>query len=42
MYPTTMTLPEATNDTLSLIKAAEAGVARFWFEALGDRPWRYS
>lgn len=39
---TTVTLPEATNDTLSLIKAAQAGVARTWREAPGDRPWRYS
>ncbi|KQQ34271.1 DNA polymerase [Methylobacterium sp. Leaf125] len=39
---TTVTLPEATNDTLALIKAARAGVARTWREAPGDRPWRYS
>jgi DNA polymerase V len=39
---TTVTLPEATNDTLALIKAAQAGVARTWREAPGDRPWRYS
>ena len=39
---TTVTLPEATNDTLSLIKAARAGVARTWREAPGDQPWRYS
>ncbi|KQU21656.1 DNA polymerase [Methylobacterium sp. Leaf94] len=39
---TTVTLPEATNDTLSLIKAAQDGVARTWREAPGDRPWRYS
>jgi DNA polymerase V len=40
--PLNGTLPEATNDTLSLIKAAQAGVARTWREAPGDRPWRYS
>ena len=39
---TTVTLPEATNDTLALIKAAQAGVARTWREAPGERPWRYS
>jgi DNA polymerase V len=39
---TTVTLPEATNDPLALIKAAQAGVARTWREAPGDRPWRYS
>lgn len=39
---TTVTLPEATNDTLALIKAAREGVARTWREAPGDRPWRYS
>jgi DNA polymerase V len=30
---TTVTLPEATNDTMALIKAAQAGVARTWREA---------
>ncbi|MCJ2079070.1 Y-family DNA polymerase [Methylobacterium sp. E-016] len=38
---TTVTLPEATNDTLALIKAARLGVARTWREP-GDRPWRFS
>lgn len=38
---TTVTLPEATNDTLALIQAARSGVARTWREP-GDRPWRYS
>ncbi len=32
---TTVTLPEATNDTLALIKAAQAGVARTWRVARG-------
>ena len=36
------TAPKATNDTLSLIKAAQAGVARTWREAPGGKPWRYS
>jgi DNA polymerase V len=39
---TTVTLPEATNDSLVLIQAAQLGVARTWREAPGDRPWRYS
>ncbi|CAA2145634.1 Y-family DNA polymerase [Methylobacterium bullatum] len=39
---TTITLPEATNDTLALIRAARAGVAKTWREAPGDRPWRFS
>ncbi|NEU14301.1 Y-family DNA polymerase [Methylobacterium sp. BTF04] len=38
---TTVTLPEATSDTLALISAARAGVARTWRDP-GDRPWRYS
>lgn len=38
---TTMTLPEATSDTMALIKAARLGVAKTWREH-GDRPWRYS
>ena len=39
---TTVTLPEASNDTLALIKAARAGVAKTWRESPGDRPWRFS
>ncbi|KQP59744.1 Y-family DNA polymerase [Methylobacterium sp. Leaf108] len=39
---TTVTLPEATNDTLALIAAARHGVDRTWREAPDDRPWRYS
>ncbi|TXM65493.1 Y-family DNA polymerase [Methylobacterium sp. WL120] len=38
---TTVTLPEATNDTLALIGAARLGVARTWRDQ-GERPWRYS
>ncbi len=38
---TTVSLPEATNDTLVLIAAAQAGVARTW-RAQPDPPWRYS
>jgi DNA polymerase V len=38
---TTVTLPEATNDTLALIKAARLGVAKTWREP-GERPWRYN
>lgn len=38
---TTVTLPEATNDTLALIKAAVLGVEKTWREP-GERPWRYS
>ena len=38
---TTVTLPEATNDTLTLIAAARLGVARTWRDQ-GERPWRYS
>ncbi|WP_375455634.1 Y-family DNA polymerase [uncultured Methylobacterium sp.] len=38
---TTVTLPEATNDTLALIRAALHGVARTWRDQ-GARPWRYS
>lgn len=38
---TTVSLPEATNDTLVLIAAARHGVARTWREQ-GDPPWRYS
>ncbi|GJD91641.1 Protein UmuC [Methylobacterium hispanicum] len=38
---TTVTLPEATSDTLALIKAALLGVAKTWRES-GERPWRYS
>ena len=33
---------EATNDTMALIKAAQAGVARTWREVPGERPWRYN
>ncbi|KQT86465.1 Y-family DNA polymerase [Methylobacterium sp. Leaf466] len=39
---TTVTLPEATNDTLALIAAARRGVERTWREPPDDRPWRYS
>ncbi|KQP50853.1 DNA polymerase [Methylobacterium sp. Leaf399] len=39
---TTVTLPEATNDTLALIAAARHGVDRTWREAPEGRPWRYS
>lgn len=35
---TTVKLPEATNDTLVLVQAAQLGVARTWREAPGDRP----
>lgn len=38
---TTVTLPEATNDTLALIKAARLGIAKTWREP-GERAWRYS
>ncbi|MCE4226765.1 Y-family DNA polymerase [Methylobacterium sp. C25] len=38
---TVVTLPEATNDTMALIKAALHGVARTW-RPQGDPPWRYS
>ncbi|MCJ2113323.1 Y-family DNA polymerase [Methylobacterium sp. E-025] len=38
---TTVTLPEATNDTLALIKAARLGVAKTWREP-GAQPWRFS
>lgn len=38
---TTVSLPEHTNDTLVLIKAAQLGVAKTWRE-LGQQPWRYS
>ena len=38
---TTVSLPEATSDTLALIKAALLGVAKTWREP-GERPWRYS
>lgn len=34
-------MPEHTNDTLVLIKAAQLGVAKTWREP-GQRPWRYS
>ncbi len=40
---TVVRLPEATNDTLTLIKAARLGVAKTWREPHQDRPpWRYS
>ena len=38
---TVVGLPEATNDTLVLIKAAQLGVAKTW-RPQGDPPWRYS
>ena len=38
---TVVTLPEATNDSLALIKAATHGVAKTWRER-GQIPWRYS
>ena len=38
---TTVTLPEATNDTLALIRAALHGVANTWRDQ-GARPWRFS
>ncbi|WP_066924121.1 Y-family DNA polymerase, partial [Methylobacterium sp. CCH5-D2] len=38
---TTVKLPEATSDTLALIKAALLGVAKTWREP-GERPWRYA
>ena len=38
---TTVSLPEATSDTLALIKAALHGVARTWRDQPA-RPWRYS
>jgi len=38
---TTVRLPEASNDTLTLIKAARHGVARTWLDQR-DPPWRYS
>ncbi|GJE61611.1 Y-family DNA polymerase [Methylobacterium trifolii] len=38
---TTVRLPEHTNDTLTLIKAARLGIARTWREQ-GAQPWRYS
>jgi len=38
---TVVTLPEATNDSLALIKAATHGVAKTWREQ-GAVPWRYS
>ena len=38
---TTVTLPEATSDSLALVKAALHGVARTWREQ-PERPWRYS
>ncbi|MDQ0521508.1 DNA polymerase V [Methylobacterium gregans] len=37
----TVTLPEATSDTLALIKAALLGVAKTWREPR-ERPWRYA
>lgn len=38
---TVVSLPEATNDTLTLIKAACLGVAKTWRDQ-GHLPWRYS
>ncbi len=38
---TVVGLPEATNDSLVLIQAAQLGVARTWREQ-GQVPWRYS
>ena len=38
---TVVHLPEATNDSLALIKAARDGVARTWRES-ASAPWRYS
>jgi DNA polymerase V len=38
---TVVSLPEATNDSLALIKAATHGVAKTWREP-GQVPWRYS
>jgi DNA polymerase V len=38
---TVVSLPEATNDTLALIKAARHGVAKTWRDQ-GPLPWRYS
>lgn len=38
---TVVSLPEATNDSLALIKAATHGVAKTWREP-GPVPWRYS
>ena len=38
---TVVSLPEATNDSLALIKAATHGVAKTWREP-GHVPWRYS
>ncbi|GEP09782.1 Y-family DNA polymerase [Methylobacterium gnaphalii] len=38
---TVVTLPEASNDSMVLIKAALHGVARTW-RPQGDPPWRYS
>ena len=38
---TVVSLPEATNDSLALIKAACHGVAKTWREQ-GPQPWRYS
>ncbi|WP_018260006.1 Y-family DNA polymerase [Methylobacterium sp. WSM2598] len=38
---TVIHLPEATNDSLALIKAAQHGIARTWREPVGI-PWRYS
>ena len=38
---TTVSLPEATNDTLALITAARHSLARTWRDQ-GERPWRYS
>ncbi|GJE54833.1 Y-family DNA polymerase [Methylobacterium thuringiense] len=38
---TVVTLPEASNDSLVLIKAALHGIAKTW-RPQGDPPWRYS
>ena len=38
---TVVHLPEATNDSLALIRAVRLGVARTWREPVGA-PWRYS
>lgn len=38
---TTVQLPEASNDALTLIKAARHGLARTWLDQR-DPPWRYS
>ncbi|CAA2144459.1 hypothetical protein MBLL_03583 [Methylobacterium bullatum] len=38
---TVVRVPEATNDSLTLIKAARLGVAKTWRDQ-GEGPWRYS